>query len=221
MEEELLEELRAALENLETELVEKKAREILIAGIDPVKAVNYSLVQGMKTLSNAFDEGEIFVPHLLVAADAFEHAVTILTRRMSIQDRAKTLKGEILVYTVEGDIHDIGKNIVKTVLEASGFRVRDLGRNVTAEDVVKTATAFQSDMIIAFALMTTTLPIQKEIITILNDMGIREQFKVIVGGNLASKEWAQHIGADGYADSVSKVVEVADGLLEKKIVKTA
>ena len=113
---------------METDLAQKAAREPLVAGIDPIVDINEGLAVGMKTMSDRFDEGEAFVPHLLVAAEAFEIAVAVLTSSMAKEEKDKVTQGKVLIHTVQGDIHDIGKNIVKTMLIATGFEVFDLGR---------------------------------------------------------------------------------------------
>lgn len=212
----ILDKLKNAVEEMETSLAVEAAKEAIAAGIDPVVAINEGLAQGMKTVSDHFDEGEAFVPHLLVAAEAFESAVKILTKSMSKEAKRKLSQGKILIHTVKGDIHDIGKNIVLTMLSAGGFEVFDLGRDVSAEEVVRKAKELKVDIITGVALMTTTLPAQKEIIKLLEEEGIRSKFKIMFGGTPVSAEWVKNIGADGYAESASEAVEVAKALMAEK-----
>lgn len=212
----VLRKLRKSVEKMETKLAKKAAREAVELEIPPVIAIEEGLAKGMKTVSDLFDEGEVFVPHLLVAADAFETAVTILTQSMSKEDKEKTVLGKVLIHTVKGDIHDIGKNIALTMLSASGFKVFDLGRDVPAEEVVNKARELKVDIIVGAALMTTTMPAQKDIIKLLEEEGIRNQFKVIFGGSPVSEAWVRSIGADGYAESATEVVALAKTFMAAK-----
>ena len=205
----ILEKLKTAVEEMETELAEEAAKEALAAGIDPVVAINDGLAAGMQTMSALFDEGEVFVPQLVVAADAFEAAVAILTGSMSEEAKAKASKGKVLLHTVQGDIHDIGKNIVKTMMSASGFEVIDLGRDVAVEEVVAKAREYSVDIIAGAALMTTTMPAQRDIVSLLKEEGIRGQFKCMFGGAPVSAEWVEKIGGDAYAETASEAVEKA------------
>ncbi|BBB91293.1 methyltransferase cognate corrinoid protein [Methylomusa anaerophila] len=208
-EKKILAKLKTAVEEMETELAEEAAREALAAGINPIVAINDGLAAGMQTMSDLFDEGEVFVPQLVVAADAFEAAVAILTGGMSDEDKSKASKGKVLLHTVQGDIHDIGKNIVKTMLSASGFEVIDLGRDVAVEEVVAKAKAHNVDIIAGAALMTTTMPAQRDIVSLLKEEGIREQFKCLFGGAPVSAEWVAKIGGDAYAETATEAVEKA------------
>lgn len=210
---EILAKLKLAIEEMETEMAEEAAKEALAAGIDPIAAINDGLAAGMQTMSDLFDEGEVFVPQLVVAADAFEAAVAILTGSMSAEDKAKASKGKILIHTVQGDIHDIGKNITKTMLAASGFEVIDLGRDVAVTEVVEKAKEYKVDIIAGAALMTTTMPAQRDIVSLLKEEGIRDQFKCMFGGAPVSAEWVEKIGGDAYAETASEAVEKAKKLI--------
>ncbi|HEY3426171.1 MAG TPA: corrinoid protein [Negativicutes bacterium] len=209
----ILEKLKTAVEEMETDLAEEAAKEAVAAGIDPIIAINEGLALGMKTMSDLFDEGEAFVPQLLVAAEAFELAVAILTGSMTKEEKDKASQGKILIHTVQGDIHDIGKNIVKTMLSASGFEVFDLGRDVAVEEVVKQAKKLQVDIIAGAALMTTTMPAVKDIIKLLEEEGIRSQFKIMCGGAPVSAAWVEKIGGDAYAETASEAIEKAKSLM--------
>lgn len=210
---EILEKLKKSIEEMESEMAEEAAKEALEAGMDPLVAINDGLAAGMKVISDLFDEGEVFVPQLLLAAEAFEIAVGILTSTMSEEARQKASQGKVLIHTVQGDIHDIGKNIVKTMLSASGFEVIDLGRDVPVEEVIKKAKEFKVDIIAGSALMTTTMPSQRDIINQLKDEGIRDQFKCMFGGAPVSAEWVGKIGADGFSESASEAVAKAKELM--------
>ncbi|MEE0776736.1 MAG: corrinoid protein [Bacillota bacterium] len=211
--EEVLAKLKTCIEELDPDMAEEAANEAKEAGIGSIEAINEGLSKGMDTVSEQFDEGEVFVPDLLIAAEAFETAVEILTGGMSEEEKANSSLGKVLLHTVEGDIHDIGKNIVKTMLTAGGFEVIDLGRDVAVDEVVKQAIENKVDIIAGSALMTTTMPAQRDIIRVLNEEGVRDQFKCVFGGAPVSQEWVDSIGADGYAESASESINLIKKLL--------
>ena len=208
-----MEKLKVSIEELDPDLAETAAQEAKEEGINAIEAINEGLAKGMDTVSEQFDEGEVFVPDLLIAAEAFETAVEILTGDLSEEEKASSSLGKVLLHTVEGDIHDIGKNIVKTMLTAGGFEVIDLGRDVAVDEVVKQAIANNVDVIASSALMTTTMPAQRDIIRVLKEEGVRDQFKCIFGGAPVSQEWVDSIGADGYAESASESINLIKKLL--------
>ena len=210
---EILEKLKTAVEEMDSELAEAAAKEAIAAGVEPLVAINDGLGAGMKTMSDLFDEGEVFVPQLVVAAEAFDAAVAILKEAIPDDQKDQASKGKVLLYTVQGDIHDIGKNIVKTMMSASGFDVIDLGRDVLTEEVVKQAKEHKVDIIAGAALMTTTMPGQRDVISILKEEGIRDQFKCMFGGAPVSPEWVEKIGGDAYAETASEAVEKAKVLV--------
>lgn len=205
--------LKKSVEEMEIMLVEKAAKEAVAAGTDPVTAINEGLAKGMKTVSDLFDEGEAFVPHLLVAAEAFESGVAILTESMSQESKLRTAQGKVLIFTVQGDIHDIGKNIVKTMLQANGFQVIDLGRDVAIDEAIEKAKEYNVDIIVAAALMRTTMPAQRELIKALDEAGMRKRFKCLFGGSPVSAEWVQQIGGDAYAETAADAVVKARMLM--------
>lgn len=215
-EQEILAKLQEAVEEMEPDAAKEAAEAAVAAGVDPIYAITEGLAKGMKTMSDLFDEGEAFVPQLLVSAEAFETAVAVLTSNMSEEMKNKACQGKVLIHTVAGDIHDIGKNIVKTMLSANGFEVIDMGRDVPVEDVVAKAKAEKVDIICGSALMTTTMPSQKEIIDLLEEEGIRDQFICMFGGAPVTKDWVEKIGADGYSESATEAVELAKELIAKK-----
>lgn len=210
---EVLEKLKRAIAETDTDLAEEAAKEAVALGMSPMEAVNNGLSQGMKVIGDLFDDGEVFVPQLLIAAEAFETAMSILFGDMSEEEKSKSSQGKVLIHTVQGDIHDIGKNIVKTMLAAAGFEVIDLGRDVPVEEVVRQAVEKKVDIIAGSALMTTTMPSQRDIISVLKEEGIREQFKCMFGGAPVSPEWIAKIGADGYAETAAGAVEQAKSLM--------
>ena len=215
----ILRNLQRSVEEMEVALAETAAQEAIAAGTDPVLAINDGLALGMKTVSDLFDEGEAFVPHLLVAAEAFETGASILAGSMEKEAIKLQARGKVLIFTVKGDIHDIGKNIVKTMLQANGFQVVDLGRDVSAQEAVAQAVVQNVDIIVAAALMRTTMPEQRELVIALQESGVREQFQCLFGGAPVSKEWVVEIGGDAYADSASEAVEIAKELMAEKRAK--
>ena len=215
----ILRNLQRSVEEMEVALAETAAQEAIAAGTDPVLAINDGLALGMKTVSDLFDEGEAFVPHLLVAAEAFETGASILAGSMEKEAIKLQARGKVLIFTVKGDIHDIGKNIVKTMLQANGFQVVDLGRDVSAQEAVAQAVVQNVDIIVAAALMRTTMPEQRELVLELKESGVRERFQCLFGGAPVSKEWVVEIGGDAYADSASEAVEIAKRIMLEKRAK--
>lgn len=208
----ILAKLQRAVEEQDVSAAEEAAREALAAGLDPFVAINEGLAPAMKTISDLFDEGELYVPQILFAAEAFQNAMAILVKGLSAEEISKTKIGKVIVHTVQGDIHDIGKNIVKTLLAANGFEVIDLGRDVPVDLVVQKAKELNVDMVTGSALMTTTMPAQREIVQGLIEMGLRDKVKCMFGGAPVSKEWVDKIGGDGYADNAAEAVVVAKEL---------
>ena len=211
--EEVLAKLKTCIEELDEDLSTEAAKEAVELGLDPIEAISKGLGAGMQTQSDLFDEGEVFVPQLVVAADIFENAVGIITAYLSEEARSATSMGKVLICTVESDIHDIGKNIVKTILSASGFEVIDLGRDVSSAEVVAKAEELKVDILAGAALMTTTMPAQRDIINLLEEDGVRDQYKCMFGGAPVSPEWVKSIGADAYAENAAEAIDQAKRLM--------
>ena len=209
----ILNKLKEAIEQLDKEKAEEAAKEAKAAGIEAMDAIQNGLGQGMNTISELFDEGEMFVPQILLAAEAFESSVAVLTADMLEEERNKTKLGKVIVHTVQGDIHDVGKNIVKTMLAASGFEVIDLGRDVPVDDVVQKAIELDVDIISGSALMTTTMPSQRDIIKALEEEGVRDKIKCMFGGAPVSQEWVDKIGADAYGENAAEAIAKAKELM--------
>ena len=214
--EEILEKLKQSITEMDSDLAVEAANMALEAEINPLECISEGLSAGMKEMSDLFDEGEAFVPELLMASEAFETAVKILTSKMSSEEKNSTSNGTVVIHTVQGDIHDIGKNIVKTMFVANNFTVYDLGRDVPVETVVEKAKEYKADFILGSALMTTTMPAQRDIINLLKEEGIRDDFIIMYGGAPVSKEWCDSIGADGYTDTATEAVALAKELISKK-----
>lgn len=219
--EEVMAKLKECIVELDPDLAEEAATAAKEAEVDPIEAINSGLSSGMDVVSKQFDEGEVFVPDLLMAAEAFEAAVEILTSGLSDEEKAKSSQGKVLIHTVEGDIHDIGKNIVKTMLTAAGFEIIDLGRDVPVDEVVKEAIANNVDVIAGSALMTTTMPAAKDILRVLEEEGVRDKFKCVFGGAPTSEDWASKIGADGYSENACDAIDMIKSIIKEAHALTA
>jgi corrinoid protein of di/trimethylamine methyltransferase len=210
--EQILEKLSAAIvEGLDDE-ARALAGEALATGISPMEAIEKGLSKGMGIIGAQFETGEAYLPELLLAAASFNAAMAVLKPAMDA-DRKVTKLGKILVATVKGDVHSIGKDIVATVLGTSGFEVVDLGVDKSSLNIVEEAEKQQVDMIALSSLMTTTMPAQKEVIDTLREMGIRQKYLVLVGGGPVNQAWADRIGADGYGRSALEAVALARSLM--------
>ena len=209
-EEEIFKRFKNAIIEMDEDGAKSAAEDAISQGIDPVACIDNGLAEGMKVIGEKFDEAEIFVPQILIAADAFSSAIDILSPHIK---GGYTAKGKVLIHTVEGDIHDIGKNIVAIMLEANGFEVIDMGRDVPVTDVVDAAVKNDVDFITGSALMTTTMPAQREIINELKDRDLRDKFKCVFGGAPTSQDWTDKIGADAWAENAAEAVNVISGLI--------
>ncbi len=214
--EEIYAKLKESITEMDEDLAEEAANEALEAGLDPLECISSGLSAGMQVMSDLFDEGEAFVPELLMASEAFEKAVGILTSSLSDEEKNSAKEGVVVIHTVQGDIHDIGKNIVKTMFSASNFEVYDLGRDVPVEDVIKKAEEVNADIICGSALMTTTMPAQRDEINLLLEDGIRDKYICMYGGAPVSAEWCEKIGADAYTETATEAVAVAKKLIAAK-----
>lgn len=181
------------------------AQQVIDAGNDPMELMTNGFVVGINHVGDLFGRGQMFLPELVQAADVMK-AVTEVVEAALPQDAAKRKKGRIVVATVRGDVHDIGKCIVVSLLNANGFEVHDLGRDIESQAIIDTAVKVQADVIGTSALLTTTMSRQKEIEQMLKKAGLREKFKTIVGGAPVTNRWADKIGADAYAEDAQDAV---------------
>jgi corrinoid protein of di/trimethylamine methyltransferase len=178
-------------------------------GADPLKIIS-SLTDVMEKIGEKFSRLEIFLPEMMMSGEAMSKAVDILKPHLKGKEEGQS-KGKVILGTVKGDLHEIGKNIVKVMLTSNLFEVKDLGVDVDSVNFIKEAEAMGADIIGVSALMSTTLPHQKEIIDILKERGLREKFKVVIGGAPTTQEWADEIGADLYCpDAGSAPKRMAD-----------
>ncbi len=191
------------------------AKEAMSAKADPLSVVD-ALTKGIREVGNRFERMEVFLPEMMLAAQAMQKALQPLEPYLERRKEERARKGTVVMGTVEGDIHEIGKHIVALLLEVNGFVVHDLGPDVNALDFIKKAQEVKADVIGASALMTTTMPGQQEIIEILKDMGLRDRFHVTVGGTPVTEEWAKEIGADSWAENATQAVAVLEGAMEER-----
>ena len=214
--EQILNNLATAIIEGDQDLASENAQQALDTRMDPLEAVDEGLSKGMDVVGGRFESGEAYLPDLLMATEAFNVAMEILRPEIEAQKKQVAKKGTVLVGTVKGDMHNIGKNIVATVLETSGFEVVDIGVDNPSLKLVEEAQKARADVIALSSLMTTTMPAQREVIEILNEMNLREKFAVIVGGGPVTQAWADEIGADGYGASAIQAVGLIKTLLNSK-----
>jgi trimethylamine corrinoid protein len=210
----ILDKISDALVRLEEETFIQSVKQALEMNVDPSEIIDKGIVKALSIVGDKFASGEYFLVELVGAAEPAQKVVKELLEPELKKKAEKTKgKGKVVIGTVEGDIHSIGKNIVATLLFASGFDVIDLGEDVSAEKFVATAKEEGADLIGASALLTTTLPGQKKIVEALKAEGMRDKVKVIFGGAPCTPEWVEEIGADGYAENAIKGVELAKKLI--------
>ena len=193
------------------ELAVKAAKEVVEAGYDAYDAIMNGLVAGMNKAGILYEKEEYFVPELLICSDAMYAGLEIL--RPHIKSDAAGIKHKAVIGVMEGDTHDIGKNLVKIMMDAAGFEMHDLGRNVPLASFVEKAKEVNAELICMSTLMTTTMDGMATVIEMLKEEGIRNSFKVMVGGGPISQGFARKIGADGYADNATNAVDLAKKLL--------
>lgn len=202
--EKLFKEIAESVVEMEDEAVEELCRQTLEEGIDPAETINNGLIPGMDRVSRLYESGEYFLPEVLTASFALNTGIDVLKPHLKKESMDGKIKAVIGV--VEGDTHDIGKNLVRIMSESGGFEVFDLGRDVPLEKFVNTAEEKQADFICMSTLMTTTMGGMKTVIDMLNERGIRDKYKVIVGGGPISRKFAEDIGADAYEEDASSAV---------------
>jgi len=212
--EELLDRLRDLVIAGDRERIGAAAEQALAAGMQPLEIIGRGLSPAMREVGERFRRYEVYLPEMMLAAEAWDHAMAILEPRMAAQGQAAERAGRVVIGTVKGDVHSLGKNIVALMLRAGAFEVVDLGVDVPASTFVTEARRVKADIIGASALMTTTMPQQKAIVDYLEEQNLRGEFKVIIGGGCTTEKWAAEIGADGYAETAAEGVAVALRLVE-------
>lgn len=213
--EDILKDLADSVLNMNLKLAVSTAHEAIEAGLEAYDAITNGLVIGMNKAGVLYDEEEYFVPELLICSDALYAALGVLNPHLKREDGQE--KVACVIGVVEGDTHDIGKNLVKIMLDVAGFEIHDLGRNVPLGDFVEKAKEVNAEIICLSTLMTTTMDGMSTVIELLKEEGIRDRFKVLVGGGPISRAFAERIGADGYADNAANAVKVAQGLCARVV----
>ncbi len=213
MTEDLFTAMRQSVIDGDPERARQLAGEALEAGIDPLEAIDQGYVPGIHTVGEDFRCGAMFLPDMMAAAQAMQEAIGVLEPEMLARSSKREVLGRVVIGTVQGDIHEIGKNLVGMMLTANGFEVHDLGVNVSPDQFVAKVREVDATIVGVSALLTTTMVGQRTVIQTLADAGLRDGVKVIVGGAPVTRTWADEIGADGYGEDAVSAVNVTMGLV--------
>jgi corrinoid protein of di/trimethylamine methyltransferase len=213
MAEELHQKLSQAVIEGEVEEAEILARKALEVGLNPLDCINFGLTKGIQYVGQLFADGDCYLPELVLSANAMTAALKVLEPAM-LGAKQREIVGTVVLGTVQGDLHEIGKNLVSTMLTANGFKVIDLGVNVSVSEFIKAIKESNSTIVGASALLTTTMMEQKKLIDAIEDAGLNEQVKVMVGGAPVNQAYSNQIGADGYAENAVSAVNLAFRLVD-------
>lgn len=203
--EKLFEKISTGVVEMEDDLVEELCQQSLEEGIDPSETINQGLIPGMNTVGELYEDGEYFLPEVLTASYTLNLGIDVLKPHLKKEDSDKKVK--VVIGVVEGDTHDIGKNLVKIMCESAGFEVFDLGRDVPLNEFVVAAEEHEADFICMSTLMTTTMAGMKKVIELLEERNIRHKYKILIGGGPISQKFAQEIGADAYTTDANAAVK--------------
>ena len=212
MSETTLEKIQQLLIDGEDEELKEAVQQALDEGVGPLSILNDALIKGIAAVGDEYQKGNFFLPDLILGAKAMEAGIAVIKPLLTGDQEAKS-GSKLLIGTVEGDLHDIGKNIVATMFRANGFEVQDLGVDVKNDLFVEKIKEYKPDLVGLSALLTTTVVKQKDLIETLVEEGLRDEVKIMVGGAPISKEWAEQIGADAYASDAAEAVHEAKKLL--------
>lgn len=211
--EDLFEAMGRSIIEGEAEMAADLAQEAIAGGVDPLEAIDRGYVPGIDHVGREFAIENMFLPELVLAGEAMKAAIAVLEPEMQRTGAEREIHGTVVLAAAHGDIHDIGKSLVGTMLSASGFRVFDLGVDVPVETVVHKVREVNADLVGVSALLTTTMTGQREVVEALTAAGLREQVKVMVGGAPCTPEWAAEIGADGFGEDAARAVSLARELV--------
>jgi corrinoid protein of di/trimethylamine methyltransferase len=210
---EILQGLYDAILSLEPAKAKEVAEKLVNSDIDPIEALEKKMSPAMEEIGRRFKAGELFLPELQISAEVFRVVMDVLQPKILASGRGIKSKGRIVIGTVKGDVHSIGKDLVATMLRTAGFEVFDVGVDIPAFTFLEEAQNKKADIIALSALLTTTMPMQQEVIEALKSEGLREKFRVIIGGGPVTQEWAQKIGADGYGENAAQAVDLAKNII--------
>lgn len=202
--------MRNSIQEYDEAAAEAAAREAVAAGLNPVEAVEKGFAGAIRELGEAFDRMEIFLPQLVMAADAMKAGVRVLEEAIQASGGKLEKKGVVVLGTVEGDIHDIGKTVVGAMLQANGYEVHDLGVDVPSTRFIQAAEELNANIIALSALLSTTMLHQRDVLGLLRNKGLQDKYFVIVGGAPVTQQWADEIGADAYGLHAVEAVKVLD-----------
>jgi corrinoid protein of di/trimethylamine methyltransferase len=215
MNEDLFQKMAQSIIEGDSEAAVVLANQAMEVGVDPLEGITKGYVVGVNQVGDSFARGEAFLPELVMAGEAMKAAVSTLEPEMQKRGLHREMLGKVVLATVEGDIHEIGKSLVGTMLSASGFEVFDLGVDVSAEKIIAKVKEVDADLVGLSALLTTTMVKQKEVIEELDKLGLRRKVKVMVGGAPVTQDWVQKIEADGTSEDAIGAVSLAKRLSGK------
>ena len=208
--ERIYEAMRKSIENYDSDAAVAAAEEAVAAGLDLLEAVEKGFAGPIRELGEAFDRMEIFLPELTLGADAMKAGVAVIEKALDEQGAKLEKKATVVIGTVEGDIHDIGKSVVATLLQANGYEVYDLGVEVPSTRIIDAAESHNADVIAMSALLSTTMLYQRDVIDLLKNKGTRDNYYILVGGAPVTQSWADEIGANGFANDAFEAVQLLD-----------
>lgn len=200
--------MQASIENMDTDAAVQSAKEALAAGIDPGVALDEGFATSIRKIGEAFERMDIFLPELILSAEAMKAGMTVLEDAIKASGGSLSRKGVVVLGTVEGDIHDIGKTVVGAMLQANGYEVHDLGVEVPATRFIQVAEECKANVIAISALLSTTMLRQRDVLELLHNKGLSQKYFTIVGGAPVTKAWADEIGASGYGRDAADAVNV-------------
>lgn len=212
---ELLRAMAQSIIDGEAETAADLAKQAVEAGMDPLEAITKGYVAGVNEVGDSYACGNVFLPELVMAGEAMKAAIAVLEPELKRMGTTREILGRVVLATVEGDIHEIGKSLVGTMLTAAGFEVYDLGVNVPAEEIIAKAEEVGADIVGLSALLTTTMVRQREVIEAMDRKGMRNKTRVIVGGAPVTRDWVQKIEADGYSEDAVGAVNMAKSLMKE------
>lgn len=212
--ERIYEMMKKSIETYDSDAAVAAAELVIAEGLDLLTAVEKGFANPIRELGEAFDRMEVFLPELTLGADAMKAGVAVLEKALNAKGGKLKSKGTVIVGTVEGDIHDIGKSVVATLLQANGYQVHDLGVDIPAPRIIEAAESHNADVIALSALLSTTMLYQRDVIELLKNKGLRDKYFILVGGAPVTQAWADEIGADGFAHDAFEAVLLLDSVKE-------